>query len=69
MFKKTRAFVFSHANKAFAASGLMMVSAASQAAVDVTPITAILPDVAAVGVAVFGVLVAIKGIKLIRRAL
>ena len=39
------------------------------AAVDVTPITAILPDVAAVGVAIFGVLVAIRSIKLVRRAL
>lgn len=39
------------------------------AAVDVAAITGLATDVAAVGAAVFGILVAVKGIKLIRRAL
>jgi len=36
---------------------------------DISAITAILPDVAAIGTAIFGVYVAIKAIKLVRRAL
>ena len=39
------------------------------AAVDLTPITSIMTDIALVGTAIFAVFVAIKGIKLIRRAL
>jgi hypothetical protein len=54
-----------------AAFGFTLATAAalSQAAVDVTAITGLGTDVAAVGAAVFGILVAVKGIKLIRRAL
>lgn len=50
-------------------ASLATVSAVSHAAVDVTAITGLGTDVAAVGAAVFGILVAVKGIKLIRRAL
>lgn len=39
------------------------------AVVDLTPITATLTDIALVGAAMFGVFVAIKAIKLVRRAL
>ena len=45
------------------------VSSAYAAAVDVTPITATLSDIAIVGTAVFGVYVAIKATKFVRRAL
>lgn len=38
------------------------------AVVDVTAISAIIPDVTAIGVAVFAVIVAIKAVKMIRRA-
>lgn len=41
----------------------------AMAAVDVTAITAVLPDIAIVGTAVFGVYVAIKATKFVRRAL
>lgn len=41
----------------------------AMAAVDTTAITDTVTDVAAVGTAVFGVLVAVKAIKLVRRAL
>ncbi|WP_301103117.1 major capsid protein [Propionivibrio sp.] len=36
---------------------------------DVSAITAILPDIATVGATVFGVYVAIKAVKFVRRAL
>ncbi len=51
--------------------GGVMVSMVESAfaTVDVTPITNVLPDVATVGTAVFGVAVAIYAIKVIRRAL
>jgi hypothetical protein len=42
---------------------------AAFATVDVSDITGLATDVAAVGAAVLGILVAIKGIKLIRRCL
>lgn len=41
----------------------------AHAAVDVTAITAVATDVAAVGAAVFGIYVAIKAVKLVRRSL
>lgn len=42
---------------------------AAQAAVDVKAITDVGTDVAAVGAAVFGIYVAIKAVKLVRRSL
>jgi hypothetical protein len=45
------------------------VPALAFAAIDVSDITGLATDVAAVGAAVLGILVAIKGIKLIRRCL
>ena len=50
-------------------SVLGVLSANAMAAVDVSPITDIVTDIGLVGAAVFGVLVAVKGIKLLRRAL
>jgi hypothetical protein len=41
----------------------------ASAAVDVSDITALATDIAAVGAAVFAILVAIKAIKLVRRCL
>lgn len=46
-----------------------LVASQAQAAVDVTAITGVLADVAAVGAAIFGVFVAIKAVKIIRAAL
>lgn len=43
--------------------------AAFAAGPDITPITATLTDIATVGGAVFGVYVAIKAVKFVRRAL
>lgn len=51
------------------ASVLAGAAQLSQAAVDVTAVTAAGADIAAVGVAVFAVIVGIKVIKWIRRAL
>lgn len=42
---------------------------AAHAEVDVAPITDLMTDVASIGAAVMGVLIAIAGIKYIRRAL
>lgn len=57
MFKKISAFVVS------------LSPMAVFAAADVTAITATLTDIATVGTAVFGVYVAIKAVKFVRRAL
>jgi len=53
---------------ALVASGLLASGAAS-AAVDITGITAVGPDITAVGAAVFAVAVGIKLYKWVRRAL
>lgn len=56
--------------KLLGGSALALVLATSaHAAVDVTPITGVLTDVGVVAAAVFGVFVAIKAAKFIRRAL
>lgn len=52
-----------------AALAATLAATGSQAAIDVAPITAASTDIAAVGVAVFGVFVAIHLVKWIRRAL
>jgi len=54
---------------AFALTVLALLASASQAAVDVTPITDTKADVLAVGVAVLGVAISIKLYKWIRAAL
>lgn len=60
-------------NKQFArvgvASGLLALAGASQAATDLTAITGAGTEIAAVGAAVFVVMVGIKLVKWIRRAL
>lgn len=56
--------------KSLVLAGLVAASVSPAfAAVDVTPITATLPDITAVGAAVFSVAVGIKLYKWIRRAL
>ena len=55
--------------KIVASAGALLVSASSFAAVDVSAITGTSTDILAVGAAVFGVLVGIKAIKFVRRAL
>ena len=52
-----------------AVAAVTMVPLVSFAAYDVTAITSLGTDIAAIGTAVFAIYVAIKGIKLIRRAL
>lgn len=54
---------------AVATGALAAVPAMAQAAVDVTAITATNTDIVAVGAAVFGAYVAVKAVKLVRRAL
>ena len=56
-------------NRFLVGAGLCLIGGFAQAAADVTAITATLPDIAAVGTAMFGVYVAIKATKLVRRAL
>lgn len=56
-------------SKGMVGAGLAAVAGASQAAVDVTAVTAAGTDIAAVGTAVFAVYVGIKLVKWIRRAL
>lgn len=51
------------------AAGLLALPFAASAAVDVTPVTDTLTDIAAVGAAVFAVAVGIKVYKWVRRAL
>ena len=55
--------------RALAAVTLLAVAAGANATVDTTSLTAASTDIAAVGVAVFAVIVGIKGIKWVRRAL
>lgn len=55
--------------KSAVAIGAAALAGASQAAVDVAPITATLTDITAVGVAVFAVFVGVKLYKWVRRAL
>jgi hypothetical protein len=50
-------------------AALAMAPLSAFAAVDVTAITGVATDVATVGAAVFGIYVAVKAIKLIRKAL
>lgn len=56
-------------NRAFVAAGALAVAGAANAAYDTSAITAAGADVAAVGAAVFVVMVGIKVIKWVRRAL
>lgn len=56
-------------NKSLVALGMAVLSFGASAAVVITPITDVLADVATVGTAVFGVYVAIKAVKFVRRAL
>lgn len=69
LIENVRTFVKNKTEKFVAVAGGVMVSMQASAAVDVTAITAVAVDVAAVGAAVFGIFVAIKAIKLVRRAL
>ena len=55
--------------KKISVSGLLLVPALAMAAQDVTAITGAAADVGLVAAAVFGVYVAIKATKFIRRAL
>lgn len=52
-----------------ASIGALIASGTASAAADVTAITAVVADVGLVAAAVFGVFVAIKAAKFIRRAL
>lgn len=52
-----------------AVAALALAPLSAFAAVDLTAITGITADVTAVGVAILGILLVIKGIKLMRRAL
>ena len=55
--------------RAVAGAALVAVAGAANAATDVSSLTAVGTDIAAVGAAVFAVIIAIKGIKWVRRAL
>lgn len=65
-----REFVMTeNVKRGLVAAGVLAASGASQAAVDVTAITAAGTDIAAVGGAVFAVYIGIRLYKWIRRAL
>jgi hypothetical protein len=51
------------------AAASVLTATSAFAAVDVTPISDLSTDVASIGAAVMGILIAIAGIKYIRRAL
>ena len=55
--------------RALVAASTLAVAAGANAAVDTTSLTAASTDITSVGVAVFAVIVGIKGIKWVRRAL
>lgn len=55
--------------KALVGAGLVAVTGLANAAQDTSAVTGAITDIAAVGVAVFGVVIAIKLTKWVRRAL